>query len=105
MGRKIIDLTGKDFGMFHVVKQSDEKYITESGHSLVQWDCVDKDGNEYKLLAQYLKTCPTEYNPYNKKVIQNLNIKTIKILGYNKKLILGKKIIMMELNIKERNMI
>ena len=51
MGRKIIDLTGKDFGMFHVVKQSDEKYITESGHSLIQWDCVDKDGNEYKLLA------------------------------------------------------
>ena len=48
MGRKIIDLTGKDFGMFHVVKQSDEKYITASGHSLVQWDCVDKDGNEYK---------------------------------------------------------
>lgn len=67
MGRKIIDLTGKDFGMFHVVKQSNEKYITESGHSLVQWDCVDKDGNEYKLLAQYLKTCPIEYNPYNKK--------------------------------------
>lgn len=67
MGRKIIDLTGKDFGMFHVVKQSKEKYITESGHSLVQWDCVDKEGNEYKLLAQYLKTCPTEYNPYNKK--------------------------------------
>lgn len=67
MGRKAEDLTGKDFGMFHVVKMSDEKYTTESGTQLILWDCVDKDGNEYKLLRQYLKKCPTEYNPYIKK--------------------------------------
>lgn len=67
MGRKAEDLTGKDFGMFHVVKMSDEKYTTESGIQLILWDCVDKDGNEYKLLRQYLKNCPTEYNPYVKK--------------------------------------
>ena len=105
MGRKIIDLTGKDFGMFHVIKQSDEKYITESGYSLVQWDCVDKDGNEYKLLAQYLKTCLPNTIHIIKRGIQNLNIKTIKIHGFSKKLIRGKKIIILKLNIKEKNMI
>lgn len=76
---KLIDLTGKKFGMLTVIGQA-EKKIFPSGQKQTQWLCKCDCGNEVIVLSHNLKTgntkscgcyalaCRTSHNKWGSKI-------------------------------------
>ena len=60
-GDQKTEITGQDFGIFHVVRKSEnffEKEIDDIIYRIPLWICVDESGKEYELDSAYLRTNP-----------------------------------------------
>lgn len=60
-GDQKTEITGQDFGIFHVIRKSEnyfEKEIDDTVYKIPLWICVDENGKEYELDSAYLRTNP-----------------------------------------------
>ena len=60
-GDQKTEITGQDFGIFHVIRKSEnyfEKEIGDTVYKIPLWICVDENGKEYELDSAYLRTNP-----------------------------------------------
>lgn len=55
MGRPVVDLIGKRFGMLKVIKLHDEDFVGATGRKCKQWVCKCDCGNEIVVVGDHLK--------------------------------------------------